>query len=81
MYDITDRNSFLNITKWLAEIKKQAGPNVVKFLVGNKCDLEDQRKVTFKEGQDFADSIGISFLETSAKEKINVDELFSGLAK
>ena len=79
VYDITDRNSFTNISTWLSEIKKQAGPNVVRYLVGNKCDLEEERKVSFKEGQEFADSIGISFMETSAKEKINVDDVFTGL--
>ena len=67
VYDITDRNSFTNISNWLKEIKKQAGPGVVKFLVGNKCDLQEERNVTFQEGKELADSIGVSFLETSAK--------------
>ena len=79
-YDITDRESFNNINNWLTEVKKHAGPQVIKFLVGNKCDLENERKVSKKEGQDFADSLGIQFLETSAKEKINIDEIFIKLA-
>ena len=81
VYDITDRESFNNVNNWLAEVKKHAGPHVVKLLVGNKCDLEQERVVTTKEGQDFADSLGISFLETSAKQRINIDEAFMTLTK
>ena len=54
---------------------------MVKFLVGNKCDLEDDRVVSKEEGRKLADSLGISFLETSAKEKINIDEVFQNLSK
>ena len=43
VYDITDRQTFNNIQFWLEEVKKHAGANVVKFIVGNKCDLESQR--------------------------------------
>ena len=57
-------------------MKKHAGPSVVKFLVGNKCDLKDQRLVSKEEGELLANSLGISFLETSAKEKINVTKVF-----
>ena len=49
-YDITDRESFNNVNNWLTEIKKHAGANVVKFLVGNKCDMEDERVVSKEEG-------------------------------
>lgn len=49
-YDITDRESFNNINSWLSEIKKHAGANVVKFLIGNKCDLEEERVVSKEEG-------------------------------
>ena len=45
-------------------------------MVGNKCDLEEERVVSKEEGQKLADSLGISFLETSAKEKVNIDEVF-----
>jgi len=81
VYDVTDRESFNNINNWLSEIKKHAGPQVVKLLVGNKSDLEQERVVTNKEGKDFADSLGIAFLETSAKQRINIDESFMTLTK
>ena len=80
-YDITDRESFNNVTNWLAEVKKHAGPPVIKLLVGNKCDLENERVVTAKEAKEFADSLGISFLETSAKQRVNIDEAFMTLTK
>lgn len=80
-YDITDRESFNNVNNWLAEVKKHAGAQVIKLLVGNKCDLESERVVSAKEAKEFADSLGISFLETSAKQRVNIDESFMTLTK
>jgi len=48
--------------------------------VGNKCDLESSRAVTFEEGKEFANSLGIKFIETSAKSSSNVDKAFFTLA-
>ena len=79
VYDITDRESFENLNSWLIEIEKNANKNVFKILIGNKCDLEDKRKVTFQEGKDFADSNGMKFLETSAKTATKVEEAFEQL--
>ena len=81
VYDITDRESFNNIGNWLNEVKKHAGGQVVKLLVGNKCDLEEERVVSSVEGKEFADGLGIGFLETSAKQRINIDESFMTLTK
>ncbi len=81
VYDITDRESFNNISSWIFEIRKHSGPNVIKLLVGNKCDMEVDRKVSREEAQSFADSQNMKYLETSAKEKINVDESFMLLSK
>ena len=80
-YDVTDRESFNNVNNWLAEVKKHAGAQVIKLLVGNKCDLENERVVSTKEAKEFADSLGISFLETSAKQRVNIDESFMTLTK
>ena len=76
VYDITDLQSFQNLDSWLIEIEKNASKNVYKILVGNKCDMERERKVTVKEGKDFAAKYGMKFFETSAKESTNVSEAF-----
>jgi GTPase SAR1 family protein len=49
---------------------------VVQLVVGNKKDLESERQVSTQEGQEYADNLGFKFLETSAKESINVDQAF-----
>ncbi|KAG5175459.1 ras related protein PiYpt1 [Tribonema minus] len=76
VYDVTDRESFNNVKQWLTEIERYACENVNKLLVGNKSDLEAKRAVTTEEGKEFADSIGIEFLETSAKNADNVEKAF-----
>ena len=80
IYDVTDRDSFKNLGNWLIEIEKNANEGVLKILIGNKCDLEESRVITTKEGTDFANSYGMKFFETSAKNDINVSEAFQMLA-
>ena len=81
VYDMTDRESFNNISSWINETRKHAGPGVVKLLVGNKCDLTAERKVSEKEAKEFADQNGMLFFEASAKAKINIEEIFMSLTK
>ena len=81
VYDITDQESFQNLNSWLIEIEKNASKNVYKILVGNKCDMEKDRKVTFEQGKDFANQYGMKFFETSAKESTNVQEAFVAMTK
>ena len=81
VYDITDRDSFDNLNSWLIEIEKNANKNVYKLLIGNKCDLEDKRKVTYQEGKDFATSNGMQFIETSAKTDTKVKDAFEMLTQ
>ena len=76
VYDITDLQSFEDLNSWLIEIEKYASNNVYKILVGNKSDMERERKVTVKEGKDFAAQYNMKFFETSAKESTNVSEAF-----
>ena len=60
---------------------RNASKNVYKILVGNKCDLEDKRKVSYEQGKEFADQYGMKFLETSAKTAQNVAESFVTMTK
>ncbi|KVH88523.1 Ran GTPase [Cynara cardunculus var. scolymus] len=68
VYDVTEMESFNNVKQWLSEIDRYANESVCKLLVGNKCDLA------------FADELGIPFLETSAKDSVNVEQAFLTMA-
>ena len=81
VYDISDTESFKNINNWLIEIEKNANKNVYKILVGNKCDLEDKRTVSYQQGKELAETYGMQFIETSAKSNRNVDEAFHLLGR
>lgn len=66
---------------WLGEIKKNGNEGVPKIIVGNKSDLEDQRLISTEDGRSFAQEKQIPFIETSAKDGQNVQELFQTMAK
>lgn len=80
VYDVTDQESFNNVKTWLNEIDRYASESVNKLLVGNKCDLTANKVVSSETGKAFADEIGIPFLETSAKNSINVEQAFMKMA-
>jgi len=80
VYDTTDIESFNNVKQWLHEIDRYASDNVNKLLVGNKSDLTSKRAVTFDQAKEFADSLGIEFVETSAKNSTNVEKAFMMMA-
>ena len=81
IYDITARDSFKELENWLGEVERNATPQVLKILIGNKCDLDEQRQITVDEGEAFAARNGMKFIETSAKNNTNVNEAFEALAK
>uniref|UniRef100_A0A2K5LLV9 RAB1A, member RAS onco family n=1 Tax=Cercocebus atys TaxID=9531 RepID=A0A2K5LLV9_CERAT len=72
--------SFNNVKQWLQEIDRYASENVNKLLVGNKCDLTTKKVVDYTTAKEFADSLGIPFLETSAKNATNVEQSFMTMA-
>lgn len=76
VYDITKKESFENVERWLKELKDHADSNIVIMLVGNKSDLQHLKSVTTDEGSDFAETNGLSFIETSALQSTNVEEAF-----
>lgn len=65
----------------MSDIDKFARENVLRFLVGNKCDMEHTRQVTYDQGKELAKYYGISFMETSAKDVVNIEELFLTVTK
>ncbi len=81
VFDLSDKKSFISITEWLKQIEKHAKENVFKFLVGNKSDLVEERKVTYEEAKQYADEHELPYIETSAKEGININELFDSSIK
>jgi len=80
-YDVTDETSFSNVKMWLREINRHARKDVDIMLVGNKADLPESRIVPTEQGKELADSMGIGFLETSAKTSTNVETIFLTMAK
>lgn len=81
VFDITVRQSFENVKYWVAEISKYAPAETNKLLVGNKCDLEDDRKVSVDEAQRLASELGMEYVETSALNGSKVQQAFSDLAR
>lgn len=79
MYDVTNEESFSSVHDWCTQIKTYSWDNAQVILVGNKCDMEDERVISFERGKQLADSLGLEFFETSAKENINVRAVFERL--
>ena len=80
VYDISNKESFEKLDFWYEQIKLNAPENTKCIVVGNKCDLEEKRKVNKEEGETFSRENNINFYETSAKDGINVNNVFQLLA-
>lgn len=76
VYDITKRPTFDNVQRWLRELRANADSNIVVLMAGNKSDLDHLRAVTAEDGQSLAEKEGLSFLETSALEAVNIEKAF-----
>ncbi|NP_001148694.1 Ras-related protein RGP2 [Zea mays] len=76
VYDITKRQSFDNVHRWLRELRDHADSSIVIMMVGNKSDLIHLRAISEDEGKALAEKEGLFFLETSAMEAINVEQAF-----
>ncbi|XP_032646238.1 ras-related protein Rab-3D [Chelonoidis abingdonii] len=79
MYDIANQDSFNALQDWATQIKTYSWDNAQVILVGNKCDLEDDRVVATEDGKRLADELGFEFFEASAKDNINVKQVFERL--
>lgn len=81
VFDLTDRESFNNLSSWVEETRTCASSNIVIIMIGNKCDLTDQRKISTEEATDFAKNKGIIYIETSAKTALNVEKAFETIGE
>jgi Ras-related protein Rab-1A len=81
LYDITKITSFENIREWIRDIKEEVSEKAIIFLIGNKIDLTDNRKISKEKGEELAEEYKIPFFEASAKSGENVDEVFKALYK
>lgn len=82
VYSVTSRTSFEELMTYYQQILRVKDSDYVPlFVIGNKSDLEDERQVSYEEGQSLAKQFNAPFLETSAKQNINVEESFYGLVR
>lgn len=80
VYDVANRQSFVNTSKWIEDVRTERGGDVIIVLVGNKTDLVDKRQVSIDEGDSTARDLGVIFIETSAKAGFNIKPLFRRIA-
>ena len=75
MYDITQKESFINIKKWIEETEGENPGEVKKIIVGNKIDKEEDRQVTDEMKEKLSKEVDIDLIEVSAKKGIDVDKV------
>ena len=81
VYDVTNQQTFTNLNWWFDELKNYAEPLLI-YLVGNKLDMESERKVERNVGEKFASENQVDyFLETSAHSGKFVENLFYDIAE
>ena len=81
VYDITNQDTFRRAQNWVRELQRQARPDIVIALAGNKSDLGNKRTVEYEEAKAYAEENGLLFMETSAKNANNVNEIFLAIAR
>ena len=79
VYDITNPKTFESIDRWLSDLKVNGDENISVVLLGNKSDLESDRKVTTQQGKEKAEFYKLAFMETSALNGNNIEKAFSEL--
>lgn len=79
VYDVTNKRTFDNVSNWMSHLTKHVQKDAIIFVVGNKCDDEDKRCVTYEEGLERATAYDCKFFETSAKTGLNISSTFSEL--
>ncbi|CAE6449947.1 GTP-binding protein ypt3 [Rhizoctonia solani] len=79
VYDISKHATYVNVTRWLKELRDHADSNIVIMLVGNKSDLKHLRAVPTEEAKALAVEHGLFFIETSAMDASNVEAAFQNI--
>ena len=79
VYDITRKETFNSVDRWINDLKTSADKNLTIIMIGNKCDLEDQRQVSADQGEEKGKSYDVAFMETSAFSGENIDNDFGNL--
>jgi small GTP-binding protein len=81
VYDITNEKSFEDISNWIEQIKELASSDNNYIIMGNKCDLEDDREVDKEKGEDLSKKYNCQFFEASAQNGKNIENSLLCLAK
>eukprot|EP00301_Raphidiophrys_heterophryoidea_P025184 c8392_g1_i3.p1 GENE.c8392_g1_i3~~c8392_g1_i3.p1 ORF type:complete len:231 (-),score=56.39 c8392_g1_i3:262-879(-) len=81
VFDVSNRDSFTNLSKWLTDAKDLSGPNVTIALVANKVDLAEKREVSAEEAASYAEKHSLLLLETSALSGAGIEAAFITIAK
>jgi Ras-related protein Rab-1A len=82
IFDITDQNTFDKIQDWMNQINSNTQTNEIGLvLIGNKKDLENNRTVTYKDGEALGKELGIKYFETSALTGEGIKEAFEHVTK
>ena len=79
MYDITKKDSFNSVSEWINNIYDIKEKNFPFILVGNKCDLKDEREISEEEGLEAAEKYKTKYFEVSSREGINVEKAIDEL--
>jgi small GTP-binding protein len=81
VFDITNRTSFENLDDWLSSFRNASNDQAALFLLGNKSDLHEQRKVESQEGEDWAQKHGCRYFETSARMGDGIPAVFKAVVE
>lgn len=81
VYDITDAESFIKVKKWVKELRKIVGNDIIIAIAGNKIDLEKNRMVNETDAISYSDSVGAQHFHTSAKSNKGLDEVFQDISQ
>ena len=81
VFDLSNRQSFEELTKWFDIIYESCESKVVISLIGNKADLIEKRVVSYDEAKDYAQLKNLNYVELSAKTGKNVSNAFNSIVE